>query len=256
MTLKTFISLTPETYKILSYLYIIIYENWHFDIKLIEKDLIISNDMFLKTLYLLKISDVVNFQIDKEKSKIFLVLGQSPIDLNIEEWPINLIILFNKIVFQSDKQKLSDSINYVYKNINKFDEESMGFYINEEIDIKLSESDLEPKKRKARCDRRNLRKIQKNKSKEIFEYFYKKYKKTHFIFITETLKSEETEEAQELCSQYPQFSVEFFKEGIDWFLDHKFHNSYVVNIEKLRNNFSKFLKEKGITKLDNRIKIR
>jgi len=255
MTLKTFLSLSPDTYKVLSYFYITIYENWIFNVRIIDKYLDITHEMFFKTLYLLKISNIVSFQIDKEKAKIYLTFGQSPIDLNIEDWPINLIILFNKIVFQNENEKLYDAVNFVYRNLGKYEDKTMNTYLNSEILIKKVEHDTERVKREAKKLRKQSRKIQEDKAKEIFQYFYTKYKKTHFIHITEKLKEEEIKEAKELCYQFPLFSVDFFKEGIDWFLDHKFHNSYIISIEKLRKNFSKFLKEHGIVKFDNEIKI-
>lgn len=256
MTLTTFLSLSPDTYKVLSYFYIFIYENWIFNIRIIERYLNISNEMFFKTLYLLKISDIISFQVDKERSKIYLTLGQSPIDLNIEDWPINLIILFNKIVFQNEIEKLQLAVNYVYKNLDKYDGETMEEYLNKEILLKEVKLNTEELRKESKKLRRQARKIQSDKAKEIFEYFYTKYKKYNFVYITEKLKHDEIEEAKELCRQFPSFSVEFFKDGIDWFLDHKFHNSYIISIEKLKKNFSKFLKEHGITKFDKEIKIK
>jgi len=210
MTLQTFISLSSDTYKVLSYFYITIYENWGFNIRIIERYLKISDEAFFKTLYLLKISGIISFQIDKENSRVFLSLGQSPVNLNIENWPINLITLFNTIVFQNERKQLYDLINYVYRNLDKYDEDTMSEFFDSSIEDKKIIIDTDKLKSDSRKLRKLSRKLQDDKAKVIFNYFYDVYKKSYFIRITETLKSEELKEAKELCSQYPSFSSEFF----------------------------------------------
>jgi len=132
----------------------------------------------------------------------------------------------------------------------------MSEFFDSSIEDKKIIIDTDKLKSDSRKLRKLSRKLQDDKAKVIFNYFYDVYKKSYFIRITETLKSEELKEAKELCSQYPSFSSEFFIEAIDWFLQHKFHQNYVVNIEKLRKNFPKFLKEHGITKSESEIKIK
>lgn len=238
--------------KIYLYLVLLKIQNKMFNLQSLREILNFDTEKILKSIKVLIDLNIIDVSFDENQTRIYFLIEQTSIDINIECWNIKSIILFDKIILENHKDTMEFVVNLIYGPLGIFDNETMNKFLNSNLSVELDHSvevhnRVQIVKKIEKRVRSDDRKVIKTKVQRLVDFFYQELDKKISLVITEKLTKNELMNAKEFFSRYPEYPEEMIFEGIIWFINHKFWHKVVTDIQKLTKHFNTFLIEaKGI----------
>lgn len=253
-----FTSLPPEYSKIMLYIYMVLNRDIpYFSLPFLRMSTGFTTEQILAVFKYLSDMQYVEFVIDPEEGDIRIQAFGGGFLISIANWNKKNIDLLNEIVFCYDQPTMEYLVNYLYCPLGIYNHSTMYKFLDSNLDpnikVKAPEEvkeQIEDTKLTAKKIRAALRKEKENRAKYLAVEFYNIInQKRTAIYPTISLLNQETQEAMELLTRFPEVPNTLFIEGMGFLIENEFYGKYITNMKSLTNNFPKFLlSQKGIKK--------
>lgn len=197
----------------------------------------------LKILSDLEIIEVV---IDSEQGKIFFIIYNHSIDINILNWAISTIVIFNQVFFENHPAVMHELVNYLYSPLSLFHFETMNQFVNLDVvpyikSAKEVADSYENNSKAAKKERARIRKENMKKAETLVSHFYFLLNKSMKRFLTTDLKRTEVYVGVEFYKQYGEYPDELIFKGIEWLMNNPYYQKAVVDMKGFVKHFPKYL---------------